>query len=369
MSMVETELERLTPRASLQRIGRRPSPRRRWVQVGLGLVCAALAFELLFRILTTQPGGETHDWGVTIKQYDEGVSSASFAWDNARLTDNPVIPGAAYGLIVGDSYVQALQLNDGQTVGSILERRLRQSGDRINIRQYGWPGASAPMYCYMSANLLAKWSPSWVLVMLSDNDMTVAAVKADHPVQFSFRRDGTVALAGHPEPESTMFNRPSLPGSRWAPPSVLDKVFEHSGLYSNLKKRVHQVVRSAGAVPGAGQPSHESGGGRDNAWETAERVPGTSVHMLKRAFGTRLIIGFDRNGDDQRSRHVEDLVFQACRQDGVRCLDMYSSIKARGQQDHRFVRGFAATSPETGHYNSFGHQVLADVLYPALAHH
>jgi hypothetical protein len=147
MSMVETELERLTPRASLQRIGRRPSPRRRWVQVGLGLVCAALAFELLFRILTTQPGGETHDWGVTIKQYDEGVSSASFAWDNARLTDNPVIPGAAYGLIVGDSYVQALQLNDGQTVGSILERRLRH--DRC-CGEGGSPGSifvSPRWYC------------------------------------------------------------------------------------------------------------------------------------------------------------------------------------------------------------------------------
>src|SRR5690348_3980107 len=65
------------------------------------------------------------DTVVEWRQIEEGVATSHFTVHGGRVTGNPPARNGSVAVIMGDSYVLALQVADQQTMGSRLEARAR----------------------------------------------------------------------------------------------------------------------------------------------------------------------------------------------------------------------------------------------------
>src|SRR4051812_24190292 len=127
------------------------SSRSSWMRtarrMAFGIVTALVACELALRTITTPyapwwemapiDSDRTDGRGeTTVRSYHEGFATSHFSNADARLTGNPFVAGAPVGVILGGSFVRAVQVNDGETMGADVEALARSSGAALNVRQY-----------------------------------------------------------------------------------------------------------------------------------------------------------------------------------------------------------------------------------------
>src|SRR5262249_52960194 len=141
--------------------------RHAWLWFLLGSALAVGGTELLMRRIS---GKYENRAGSEIRNFREGVATAHFLANGLRLTGNPQIADAPSVLIVGDSHVEAFQVEDRQTMGSVLERRLRAEGKSWNALQYGWSGADGPDYVYAASLLQEKFPTQHIFLIMNDGD-------------------------------------------------------------------------------------------------------------------------------------------------------------------------------------------------------
>ena len=118
---------------------------------------------------------------VETRQIEEGVATAHFTAAGARLTGEPEIPGAWATVVLGDSYIVAREVSDANTMGAWLERTARSNGVPMNVRQYGWRGASPGQYAAVAPAVIARWNPAAVIIPLSNDDLDDRAVTGPFP--------------------------------------------------------------------------------------------------------------------------------------------------------------------------------------------
>src|SRR5580700_6323031 len=158
----------------------RPRRTHAWAGCALGILAAALAFELALRPFVAgwnQPAGPVR----TVRSYFEGTSIAHFDPDGLgsygnRLTGNAPLADAPEGVIVGDSHVVAQAVRDQETMGAVIERLARAAGRPLNVRQYGWLSANAPTYLASADSILRARNPAWVAVILNAPNISVYAL-------------------------------------------------------------------------------------------------------------------------------------------------------------------------------------------------
>src|SRR5437868_738708 len=144
-----------------------------------GVLTALAVLELGLRPLATadlpplaRPAADTLGAAViTSRQLEEGIAEAHFSSAGARLTGNPVVAGGPVIVILGDSHVMAREISDDQTMGAWVERLARSDHYFLNVRQYGWRGASPPQYLLVARDVLEKWRPTEVVVVLDGDDL------------------------------------------------------------------------------------------------------------------------------------------------------------------------------------------------------
>ena len=72
--------------------------------------------------------------------------------------------------MVGDSYIEALQVNYDASVAELLENRLKDSGRQVEVYRFGISGAPLSHYLYMIDNEILKYQPDLIIVNLVHND-------------------------------------------------------------------------------------------------------------------------------------------------------------------------------------------------------
>ncbi|MEP7076301.1 MAG: hypothetical protein ABI878_10870 [Acidobacteriota bacterium] len=99
----------------------------------LGVIAALIVMELALRPFATSKGKlpaptqnallnlrnfkEDPGRDIEIRQFQEGASVAHFKSDGSRSTGNDLLENTPTGIIIGDSFVEALQVNDKETMG------------------------------------------------------------------------------------------------------------------------------------------------------------------------------------------------------------------------------------------------------------
>ncbi len=72
--------------------------------------------------------------------------------------------------IVGDSYVEALQVDFEQSFAERLEDKMFSSGGRVEVFRFGISGAPLSQYIYWVRNEVLKYSPDLIILNLVHND-------------------------------------------------------------------------------------------------------------------------------------------------------------------------------------------------------
>ena len=313
-----------------------------WLGCAFGSACALLAYECAMHELAGRTATAT---GIEQRWYTEGIAHSHFALDGTRLTGAPPLPDALSVLIVGDSHVEANQVQDIATMGAELERQLRRSSERWNVLQYGWSGADVPDYIFEADVLMQRFRPDRVVVVLTSGDF--AAVQS--------ARVALREVNGRAVVEPVV--RDASPGRPASYARPLPWIFRHSGLlYASLVRftldiRPRLAARRAGTVASATAVG-------------AQRIP-TLVKGLKEAYADRVLLLYVPK---QPSRALEmpeveeRELLSWCASESIDCASLRSRMIEASTTERQLSRGFNNTAPGQGHLNEIGHRIAADAI-------
>jgi hypothetical protein len=320
----------------------------------LGVAAAVLLFEIALRPFVAgwnYPLAPVRE----IRQYSEGIAVAHFVPDGLgtygrRLTGNPELAGAPNGLILGDSNVISEQVADNVTMGSVAERLFRTNGRPMNVRQYGWYVGAAPAYFVSAPELLEKWRPEWIAVVIGQ--MTIGSL----PLRDSWYWRMKV----HPDFSIDLIDVRTKPLG-----SVFEGLRQFAGRSTLMLALRRRTV--AAAFPEAPAPAARPDPARV---PEASLVPRASVRALKQAYGARLFIIYAPLCDFERadsSDRMEATLFDACRAEGVRCVSVRAQMLGARAVNARMSHGFHNSVLGRGHLNPVGHRLVGTEIWRAIS--
>lgn len=281
----------------------------------------------------------------TVRYYAEGIATSHFSPSRARLTGRAPVAGAPWIVIMGDSFVEALQLNDSETMGAVVEWLARPS-DPINVRQYGFPGASPPKYVMEGPDVLRLWNPRMVAVVANANGFRAAALDT-HWTTAKIRGDNFLIQPVSPD-------RLTLPVRLWF-------AMRRSALFEIVTSRF--VLDISPEIPGL-HTFHSTA-------EAAQGTPGDSevlpkmVRLLKETYGDRLFLVYaaEPTLTSTKPEPEETETLLQCRIQGVRCASTGPFLRDALLSLQYFGSGFSNSAPEKGHYNPRGHRLVGELIW------
>jgi hypothetical protein len=270
---------------------------------------------------------------VTSVQMDEGFARATYTTCGARLTSNEPVSAAPWIAILGDSYVEARQVADGETVGARLERISRDAGKPVNVRQYGWAGAPPAQYVAV-APLFKNRYLSRAVILLSADD---------------FGPDTTL-----PMPWVDAATSPAQPSGSLALTTLVQR------RWSLIVERSPSLVRRVAGATSGSPPAPEA--------EIPKPTMATAVRALQGAFGERLLLVFLSSvlSADSHLSASEEWFLAECKRRGVQCIGLHGAMLDMLRDQGRLARGFSNTTIGVGHLNADGHDLLAREIWKAL---
>lgn len=82
----------------------------------------------------------------------------------------PRRPGVARIAVVGDSYVEALQVAHDRSLGERLAADLAADGSAVEVYRFAISGAPLSQYLQMIERVVVHYRPDWVVVLMTHND-------------------------------------------------------------------------------------------------------------------------------------------------------------------------------------------------------
>jgi hypothetical protein len=319
----------------------------------IGVLSAGLLFELGLRPFVADAYHPGPFPVRTIRNYYEGLAVAHFEPDGLgqlgnRLTGNRPVPGAPEGLIVGDSHVAAYSVRDQDTMGAVVERLSRVSGQPLNVRQYGWPGANAGTFLAAADSILQARNPAWVAVVLNPYNIGVNALTS-HDWRMEVASDYSIRLIHGPYPHRTALQEVLL---QWTRRSALALA-----LWRRLGLIRSRLVLGNG-IAEAILEKHDS-----CLAQEATRVPRATLLALKKSYGLRLIIIYAPPVALDDVEPVETELRSLCAEQGVAFLSVREALVRDRYEHSHLSRGFHNTAPGVGHFNAVGHEIIGEEIW------
>ena len=326
--------------------------RHAWFWFLCGTAVSLLAAELLLHPISgkyeTRAGSE-------IRNFREGEASAHFLANGLRLTGNPQIPDAPGVLIVGDSHVEAFQVPDEQTMGAVLERKLRASGKQWNAWQYGWSGAEGADYIFAAPMFLEKFPTPYIFLTMNDGDFRT---KVGEQARV-FDQHGTVVAEGL-VPIAVRGREPSFGGR-------LARKMKESGFIYAAALRFQLDLKPQWQERVASAQDDLPANGVSNA-ELMELI----VRGLKQQYGDKLYIVYmppQPFSANEPLEPAESLLMAQCQAQGVKCRSIRDRMIHELTVNHKLSRGFSDTQPGIGHLSARGHELVGEEIFDWLNSH
>jgi hypothetical protein len=317
-----------------------------FVHTVLGALAAFAVAELALRPFATAMRADTHPPTYLtprheLRQYQEGVATVHYFADGSRSTGERRLRSGTNLVIIGDSQVEAQQVDDVETMGAVLERRVRAEHVPLDVVQLGWGGAGIPTYVGVASQVLATWPSERVVVVLNPRDFGPGALRAGN-FKLTIAPDGSTKVTHN---------------ARAASAGPIKRLLQHSALGYMLWLRGKQMWSSA--------DEEDVGRGSTRPRTKLDILVAASVRALHEAYGDRLAIVYTPyiGVTDSPPTPDEALLLRACAEQRVPCISARDAMRAARDVDHVLCRGFSNTAPGVGHFNAGGHAVMANVIW------
>jgi lysophospholipase L1-like esterase len=260
-------------------------------------------------------------------------------------------------LVLGDSYTEALEVNDDEVYTYLAQQRLEAEGIELALVNGGTAGRSTADYVAFAERHRQLVHPVWTVITLRDDDLGADALA---PGKTRFVRGGDGKLAPFVDEPRTA---PGLRDLIWNNPSILVRYtfFKFHRLGEEAEK--DPPLFRAGSA-GADVPA------REDAVAPAEAPVEEIVDQVSAAWNGRFTIVNLPYLDfgPARIRPVETTrrLFEYCAKRGISCIEPTEEF-LRLARKNRSPYGFSNTGFNYGHMNVDGHAAVGEALARELA--
>ncbi|MEW5939296.1 MAG: hypothetical protein AB1750_06530 [Chloroflexota bacterium] len=342
------------------------APLRYWSRVAAWSLGILLAFELVIRffVMRLPPHVYEAEWGFvpvpnsSSVQGREGFGALHYLADGEIRTP---FEGGRVAVVMGDSTVQAAQVNDDVNFISLAETELRARGLDVDLRNLGRAERTVADHVFVAPAVNAKYAPEVVIIQVSPASFSLAwdPAKENH---FADLGNGEIELV-HEDRSAQAAN---------------DNLVFASGLLSffNFRWQVTSqglAARYAEWIPGA-VAAQEPPAGEGVSFES-QVAP--QVQALKDAYPHSQIVflvvpytpSIEYDGSQKLSwvsGEDQALANLLAKEPGVRVIYVRDEFRKYYERNHALPRGSFNSAFNFGHLNRDGHIVVAQALVEAL---
>jgi hypothetical protein len=296
------------------------------------------------------PAGKHYAPNSTYVEGTEGYAKTVF--DENGYNNDPGVPDKGrLALVLGDSHTEALQVARSENFCSVAQKLL-SPGAGLTVYNCGVSGQSVADYIYYGAGLLKKFNPAAVVIQVTYPDFTDDALSGANNCSIV--------------PVSGGYSVVKLTGGASTLKNLKDRFVSlcafNSQAYIKFKKLLSGALspdrraflpRAAATAQVARPESYAA----VIDWEAAQ---------LKSVYGDKAVIlylpytpSIGASGQvvysDPLEKGVKALIIAACGKYGIPFIDMQPDFDNLVKTKREFPRGFANTSPGSGHLNAQGH--------------
>ena len=364
---------------------------KRWIAnlgtLSLGLATSLLLAEAVLRIAGVRyPAFYTVDRerGFALRPGAEGVWSREgrgsvrinqSGFRGADVPESPA-PGLLRIAVLGDSFTEALQVDEQQTFVKRLQSSL--SADRscalrrnfpagVEVLNFGVGAYGTGQELLTWRHLAKRYRPDWViLVVFPGNDFidNEPVPRKDRPV-FVLNRNGQLQIDQRFR-ETTAFRwRLSIPGR------LIDGLMNHSRLLQLLNEAKNRWASRPPASPSVPPASSTAS---DLAWHLTDRL----IHTLAvevAADGARFAV-ISTSAPEQVWPNIQERPNQPfareqrlaalLAQKSLPYLPLAPELQRQADRYRLVLHGFPGQAPGQGHWNARGHRLAAATITPWL---
>ncbi|MDO8942682.1 MAG: SGNH/GDSL hydrolase family protein [Desulfobacterales bacterium] len=379
---------------------RSPARRRWWIPLaatGLGLLVGLLVAELALRLIGLdyrspyvfdEHSGAGLLPGFRYTQIQEGrasirINSAGFR-DREHTLQKPA--GVFRIAVLGDSFAEALQVEESQTFWSVLERELQPcpvlAGKTIEVLNFGVSGFGTAQELELLRSRVWAYQPDLVLLaFLPGNDVRNNSLTLEPDRRRPFFR----LVGDRLERDRSFLNDPEVVRMRTSTSVWLKDVLRRNSLLMAL---VYHARHRQPAAPAAAQNTEVGLDDRvfapplDDDWREAWRVAEGILSLMVtevRQHDAKLVIAVLNNAvqvppdpaatQEMAERlHVGDIdepdrrLQQFGERTGVPVILLTPPMREIARREKVYFHGFPNTAPGTGHWNKLGHQTAGEIL-------
>jgi hypothetical protein len=315
----------------------------------------------------------------------EGIAYVRINWDGFRGPDYPLIkPAGVFRVaLVGDSYVEAIQVAENKTFTTVAGRALGNcpllKNKRVEALNFGVDGYGTAQELVTLRKKIWRYSPDVVvLAMFLGNDIRNNSVtlEGDRCRPFYNYSDGQLILTG------PLIDSPSY--RAWCAARFDYRDLRFVGLFKNTL----EAIKQGGSAPTAEHPMERAVNYNiykppaDRTWEDAWRVTEALIcqmHDEVVSHHAKFLVVTEDTGiqvwPDPQTRHrfeknlgVSDLLYPDRRiaelghRNGFEVLNLAPVLQSYAESHHVFLHGFKNTPMGFGHWNEAGHEQAGDAI-------
>lgn len=259
--------------------------------------------------------------------------------------------------VVGDSFVEALQVEVDRSFSQIMELELQERGIDVEVYSFGVSGFGTSQVLHLVQETVLSYSPDFLIYLFIPNDLGDSSAyrgRSRWTPQYDLDSGGDLVQLPH--------RTYKLPAWR--------QLVKHSRLFRYLyyQRRLSEVIRSRGQPPPAERPSPGSGASnpqREQAWLVVEELLSRLDESLQQNRVPWLLV-WQGEADLDFYRDVRTELESIARRRELPYYDLsvdFAQDYAGHARRYRFRRD--------GHWNRAGHAVagvgLASVVRARLA--
>ena len=314
----------------------------------------------------------------------EGRSEVRITSDGRRDRERPVAKpaGACRVVVLGDSYVEALQVPVDRALCAVMEQHLRacrSASCDVEVLGFGVSGYGTAQELLLLRDRAWRYEPDLVVLAFTTGNDVRNDSKALEPdgMRPFFVLEGDRLVLDSSFLESRAYRARSSLGWR-----VAQGAMDHSRLLQLLNEAKNARAARQGADAGLDDAVYSMPADPRwaDAWavteallrEVRDECASHGVPLLVATLSSPIQVDPHREAREAwaSARGIADLlapdrrIEAACRRDGIACVVLADGLRAEAEASGRCLHGFPRT-PCSGHWNEEGHAVAGKLLAAA----